>query len=505
MNAAIQTSEAPRDPAPDYLVPGDAALVGAGTGLRTGAQYRESLKDGRHVIIDGRDVTDVTAEPTLARGIDTIAGYMDAQHDPALADDLTTVDPATGMRYSTAWLVPRSVEDLRAYDRMIRASTFRTFGMFGRPPDYGPVKAVSFVAWNHLVRQHEPDALPKIERFLQVGRAHNLISADVIIDVQTDRRRPMPEQPGRLRVVEERRGGIVLRGAKAANSVLAQGNIGSISMPPPNPTMPDECAIWTAIPAGAPGLRLLLRGSHLSGTEDSEDSPLGSGGEEADGLLLFDDVFVPWDYVFSYRNRMTPQIYTTLGQFAFWKIGTRLSYRAELFAAAAQLIVDALGTDQVPAVRAMVADVIAYAVQLRGLMTLAMEKGSFTDSGVMLPHHTYVTAGRLLSIEQLPRIMQTLRELSGQGLISRVPRATWERADLGPLLDEYLPGHKLHARDKNRLFNLVWDMTSSSAAMRVALFENVNATPAAALKEELYRSYDRSEGLAAVRARAGIV
>ena len=110
----------------------------------------------------------------------------------------------------------------------------------------------------------------------------------------------------------------------------------------------------------------------------------------------------------------------------------------------------------------------------------------------------------MLSIEAYPRITQILRELSGQGLIGRVPRATWERADIGPLLDEYLPGNNISARNKNRLFNMIWDMSCSPSAMRLALFENINATPAPALREELYRVYDRSPAMAAIRRRAGI-
>jgi 4-hydroxyphenylacetate 3-monooxygenase len=149
----------------------------------------------------------------------------------------------------------------------------------------------------------------------------------------------------------------------------------------------------------------------------------------------------------------------------------------------------------------MVAEVISYAAILRGMMTAAVETAKPTESGVMLPNHSYVTAGRLHSIESYPRIMQILRDLSGQGLIGRIPRAAWDRADLGPLLDEYLPGHRIAARDKNRLFNFIWDMTCSSNAMRVALFENINATPAPALREELYRSHDRSEAMAAIRNR----
>lgn len=36
----------------------------------------------------------------------------------------------------------------------------------------------------------------------------------------------------------------------------------------------------------------------------------------------------------------------------------------------------------------------------------------------------------------------------------------------------------MDAWTKNKLFNLIWDMTCSPHAMRVALFETINVTPA---------------------------
>ena len=157
-----------------------------------------------------------------------------------------------------------------------------------------------------------------------------------------------------------------------------------------------------------------------------------------------------------------------------------------------------------PKVRAMVAECIQYAATLRGMMSAAIENAKPTETGVVLPNHAFVTAGRLFAIEQYPKIMQTLRELSGQGLISRVPRDTWERPDVKALLDEYLPGYTVTASEKNKLFNFIWDMSCGPHALRTALFENINATPAPALREELYRSYDRSLGINAIKARLGI-
>jgi aromatic ring hydroxylase len=113
------------------------------------------------------------------------------------------------------------------------------------------------------------------------------------------------------------------------------------------------------------------------------------------------------------------------------------------------------------------------------------------------------TPGRLYSIEQYPRVMQIIRDLTGQGMISRYPESTWEREEIAEKLEEFTAGHGISALDKNRIFSLAWDMTCSSHAMRVALFENVNATPPAWIREEIFRSYDRADSLRAVHERAG--
>ena len=52
------------------------------------------------------------------------------------------------------------------------------------------------------------------------------------------------------------------------------------------------------------------------------------------------------------------------------------------------------------------------------------------------------------------------------------------------MLDEFLPGHDVNARDKNRLFNLVWDLTCSGHGLRTALFEALNATPTPAMLDQ---------------------
>ncbi len=81
----------------------------AGQGIRTGAQYLDGLRDDRDVWISGERVADVTAHPGLNRGAQTLASFLDRQHDPKYQDKTTYVD-AEGIRCATSFLVPKSKE-----------------------------------------------------------------------------------------------------------------------------------------------------------------------------------------------------------------------------------------------------------------------------------------------------------------------------------------------------------------------------------------------------------
>ena len=55
----------------------------------TGAEYIESLKDGREVYIDGERVEDVASHPAFRNSVRSIARLYDALHDPATKEMLT--------------------------------------------------------------------------------------------------------------------------------------------------------------------------------------------------------------------------------------------------------------------------------------------------------------------------------------------------------------------------------------------------------------------------------
>ncbi|MFD1708270.1 4-hydroxyphenylacetate 3-hydroxylase N-terminal domain-containing protein [Siminovitchia sediminis] len=467
--------------------------------LMTGDQYKESLRDGRRIIdSEGEEIKDPVTHPHLKRGVETIARIYDQQFNAETKDFSTYLDK-DGKRYNTGWKVPTTLEDLQIKRKMLKANTYESFGVFGRPNDYGPYMALGFLAVIDKIEAEDPQRADNIRKFVEFSQKHNIISADLIVDPQTDRTIPRTERKGQLRIVEERPDGVILQGAKSCGSIAAQAHFVTISTVL-SPGLDEDAAIWAAVPINSEGLTIALREPVTRLDNNSfDDHPLDSRvGEEVDGMLIFDNVFLPNELIFSKGNLELLNYYNESGGLFHWHILSRLAYRAEIFAGVVQTIIDVLGTGSIAGVRDKASDVFAYAIALKSHIEAA-ENEAELENGVLVPSRSIITAGRLHSIERYPEIMHILRDLSGQGLISRFTKKTWDHPDVGKKLDEYLPGTGVTAREKNRFFNFLWDLTTSSHAGRVALFENLNATNAPVVRKDFYNIYDRSESVNHIR------
>src|SRR5919206_990695 len=102
--------------------------------MRTGQQYLESLADDRAVYVHGQRVADVRQHAAF-RGITcTMAGLYDYALDPAHGMHYTA--PETGQAANRAFMIPRSLDDLRARREAITAWAEQTQGLLGRGPDH---------------------------------------------------------------------------------------------------------------------------------------------------------------------------------------------------------------------------------------------------------------------------------------------------------------------------------------------------------------------------------
>ena len=80
-------------------------------GAMTGERYVESLRDGREVWFDGQRVDDVTTHPAFRDMVHALADVYDKQNSE-YRDEMTYVDPESGVRTSLSWLIAQLARGL---------------------------------------------------------------------------------------------------------------------------------------------------------------------------------------------------------------------------------------------------------------------------------------------------------------------------------------------------------------------------------------------------------
>src|SRR5579872_5392318 len=176
--------------------------------MRTGAEYREALRDGRVVYVMGEGrVHDVTTHPATEAMVDEYVAWHDRHRDPGWAE--TLLNPS-----GTPWAFtePRSSADLIGMGRSYAKTEFLSAGNITHDPAYGHLIALGIL---NAVTEHRagPEHTARAEAYratiAATGRFLTFSSGSAPIGY---RLRPDPAERAALKIVRETDAGIVVTG-----------------------------------------------------------------------------------------------------------------------------------------------------------------------------------------------------------------------------------------------------------------------------------------------------
>ncbi|MDE3156841.1 MAG: 4-hydroxyphenylacetate 3-monooxygenase, oxygenase component [Acidobacteriota bacterium] len=464
---------------------------------RTGAQYLEGLRaHPRDVWLGGRRLEDVTAHPAFRRPIARLARLYDLQHDPAHAGTLTCVDE-TGDRTGTAFLIPRTYDDLVARHRAFRVWAEDTFGLMGRSPDFLNCTLAAFADAADVFARGGQRYADHIRRYYEYVRAHDLLLTHALIPPQNDRSRTSGDQQApflHMGIVRETSDGPVLRGARMlatlgpiADEVLVY------SLPGLRPGE-EAHAIVFALPIDTPGLRQICRPPYDRGDLDPAEHPLASHFEECDSLIVFDDVLVPWERVFLYRdvdlcNALYPD--SNLRQYTGHQTAVRGLVKLEFAVGVLMQIAQAVKTD----VHLHVQDLLGECVNDIEIVKSCIARSEFeyetTPRGTVRPAFEPLITLRTWLPRVYPRIIEILQIVGAGGLLM-VPSAADFDSPIAEDVRKYYQGAAAPALARTRLYKLAWDLAGDAFGMRQLQYERYyNGDPVRTTAGH-YQSYDKS-------------
>jgi len=472
--------------------------------MRTGAQYLGSLRDGRQVVIDGALVGDVTTHPAFAGVCQTMAGLYD--YIAERPQEITFPSPRDGRPVVVSHLAPRSEGELRQRRIGLTRIAEFTYGLIGRGPEHVSSMLAGFASAPEVFARQGTQFGDNVLRFQAKVRDEHLYVAYTIIQPQIDRTKAaheLAEKHLAAGVYQERDDGIVIRGAQMLGTAAAIADWLLLTCIQPLREGDEDYALSLAVPINAPGLRLYARRSYAAGQSSVFDYPLSTRFDESDSLVVFRDVFVPWEQVFVYRD-----VKLTRGQFfetpahvlGNSQAQIRLACKTKFLLGLAARVAQATGVEKLPAVQWQLGELASLAAVVEG-MTLAAEAAPDTSpQGVVHPGRRFVYGAMGLQAQLYPKMVHLLRELAGGGLL-QVPSSIQEFNNpetAGDIL-RYNQSAGLEAVDRVKLFKLVWEIVGSEFAGRHQQYEMFYAGAPFVAKTYAYTNYDFREALSLVQ------
>lgn len=424
--------------------------------MKTYDEYVKSLKDGREIYYRGKRVDDMMAHPVL-KYTPVFLGriHHGYQLSPEQNEKYFFKHPETGLKLSKYYKIPRNTQDL--LDRFQMAWDFTTDNLQVTAHIGSDMLFSMMIASKYQGEEYAK----RMDAFANYLVRENPILAGCQMDVKGDRSLRPSEQKDpdmHVHVVEERKDGIIVRGAKthaswayAANELLV--------IPSRAPRKGEEhFAVGFAISPGTKGIRMLLRPALEveSSQSDIELAKRRISGHFSEALIIFDDVFIPWERVFIYKDFVQGSRLAL--NFALWHRFTAVSYRgaiATYLVGLTKLLAQYNGIDGVAHITRNISDLIMYAEIQRVCARMAAYECSIEPkTGIAVPNSLVTNVGKLYSNTGHFHAKQAVIDTAGGLAITAPSGEDFADAKLRKDIDKYLAGHDVSGIDRFKLFTL---------------------------------------------------
>ncbi|NLV16127.1 MAG: 4-hydroxybutyryl-CoA dehydratase [Syntrophomonadaceae bacterium] len=271
--------------------------------MKTGQEYRESLRELKtELYIMGERIDNIVDNPYLRPHINTAALTYDIAFDPEVMDLSVATSGLTGEKINRFTHIQQSRDDMVKKSKLLRVIGQKTGTCFQRCVGWDAMNAVYSVAYE-IDQKYNTDYFVRICDYVKFIQQNDLMVVGGMTDPKGDRSLSPSKQADPdlfVHVVEKREDGIVVRGAKAHQTGAANSHeilvMPTVAMKPED----QDYAISFALPLDTPGIVMIFgrqtNDERKLGELDQGNITYGVVGGEA--LVVFNDVFVPWERVF---------------------------------------------------------------------------------------------------------------------------------------------------------------------------------------------------------------
>jgi 4-hydroxyphenylacetate 3-monooxygenase len=459
--------------------------------------FLNSLRDGRNVWLAGNRI-DVLKHEAFEGVIQNISNLFHMLDDPDDQESIGYPSPLTGEFVHLSFLVPQSIRDLAKRRKAFRVWSEATDGMMSRLSDYARSRLTGWYAARDILSKYDPHFSDKISRYYALARDENRFISFVQRDVQINRAKQYEKehfgQSGFLTITRKTQEGVYVSGAKMI-ATAAPYTQDFIVYPVAKLSQEQKgAANLLIVPAHSHGLHIVCRESFAKPLAEKHNYPLSSQYDEMDALLIFDEVFIPWEYVLIHEN---PEAIWEIkknrhsNSLGYHQALVRLQTKLEFIAGLACKLAEAIGATRFLHVQDKLGELIIQQETIKGLILASELDGESLEQDLYLPRFSYIESARNLGTAFYPRGIEILQLIAAGGLIQLPARMEDFQSPISSLMNLYYGGAGVDAEKRTKLFKLAWDLIGTPFASRHELYERFYAGDPIRNRASEYLSYDR--------------
>jgi 4-hydroxyphenylacetate 3-monooxygenase len=465
--------------------------------IRSGSEYLAGLRDDRCIFLDGTRVLDVTKDEAFRNVAASMATLFDFAHAPDNRE-VMTFEAEDGGRANRIWQLPSSLSELQERRKALEAWSSLHAGFMGRAPDHVASCISGMVMGLNVFEDYDPKRAGALAEYYRYARDRDLYLTYVIINPQADRSKTAGQQRDPFLtagIVDRDAQGLTIRGAK----MLATGGViaDEVFVSTIQPLAPGEerHALSFAVPISTRGLKLLSRKSYEKASGSVFDNPLASRYDENDSVIYFDDVKVPWERVFIGGDiaMCHKQFHATpCHVYQNYQSMVRLGIKLKFLVGLAYRISEINSVTQFPQVKEMLGQLAAEAAMVEALVAAMEVKGSPVGR-YFIPDRHILYSAQVLTQQLYPKVLNTLRELAGGGMIMLPSSvADFANPEIAALIERTQQSASANSSERVKFYKLAWDAVGSEFGSRHHQYEMFYAGATFVTKSHSFRTYDWS-------------
>ncbi len=271
--------------------------------LRTGEEYLKAISNRQNVeiYVMGKEVKDVTKDPFLKPSVAAFKATYDAAWEDDTKDLARAKSPFINEEINRFVHIHQSPEDLAAKVKLLRKLTHKTGACFQRCVGWDALNTL-YIVTKMMKSDGKPEYHERFIEYLKYVQRNDLALAGAMTDAKGIRSLRPSQQPNKdayVRITEVTSDGIYVSGAKAnITGVAATEEI--IVLPTRAMTEQDaDYAVAFAIPTDTKGIKIVV-GRQVNDARRFEGGDIDGVpyAYNHEGLVIFDNVFVPKERVF---------------------------------------------------------------------------------------------------------------------------------------------------------------------------------------------------------------